>query len=130
MHSSRLLRTLARVSGGGLVALALTLSACGASSSIGGGAKGSTTIKICSDLPVSGGDASAGKPAQNGVTLAVDQANANHTIQGYTLVHVPFDDVGAGGVHDPSVGANNIDNAINDALVAGCIGPFNSSVAA
>src|SRR5262249_23904584 len=40
-----------------------------------------------------------------------------------------FDDVGAGGVHDPATGANNIRSAASDALVAGCVGPFNSSVA-
>ena len=38
------------------------LAGCGGS----GGAKGSTTIKICTSLPVSGADTSAGKPAENG----------------------------------------------------------------
>jgi len=102
------------------------LAGCGGS---GGGAKGNTTIKICTELPVSGADTSAGKPAENGAVLAIKQANDNKTISGYTLVHVPFDDVGASGVHDPATGANNIRSAASDALVAGCIGPFNSNVA-
>jgi branched-chain amino acid transport system substrate-binding protein len=101
------------------------LAGCGGS----GGAKGNTTIKICSELPVSGADTSAGKPAENGVALAIKQANDNKAIAGYTFVHVPFDDVGAGGTHDPATGANNIRSAASDALVAGCVGPFNSSVA-
>jgi branched-chain amino acid transport system substrate-binding protein len=104
---------------------AVVLAGCGGS----GGAKGNTTIKICTELPVSGADTSAGKPAENGAALAIKQANDNKTIAGYTFVHVPFDDVGAGGTHDPAVGANNIRSAASDALVAGCTGPFNSSVA-
>jgi branched-chain amino acid transport system substrate-binding protein len=101
------------------------LAGCGSSA----GNKGNTTIKICTELPVSGADTSAGKPAENGAVLAIEQANANKTISGYTLVHVPFDDVGAGGTHDPATGANNIRSAGSDALVAGCVGPFNSNVA-
>jgi branched-chain amino acid transport system substrate-binding protein len=101
------------------------LAGCGGS----GGAKGSTTIKICTSLPVSGADTSAGKPAENGANLAIKQANANKTISGYTLVAVNLDDVGPSGTHDPTTGANNIRSAISDALVGGCIAPFNSSVA-
>jgi branched-chain amino acid transport system substrate-binding protein len=90
---------------------------------------GSTTIKVATDLPTSGKDAPSGKPTENGAALAVSQANANHTISGYTLVFVPKDDVGVNGIHDPTVGAANIRTLIGDALVAGVVGPFNSSVA-
>ncbi len=106
------------------------LAACGAGATTGTTpTTGSTTIKIASDLPTSGKDASSGKPAENGAALAVSQANANHTIPGYTLVFVPKDDVGVSGLHDPTVGAANIRTLIGDALVAGVVGPFNSSVA-
>jgi len=90
---------------------------------------GSTTIKVATDLPTSGKDAPSGKPTENGAALAVTQANANHTIPGYTLVFVPKDDVGAAGIHDPTVGAANVRALIGDALVAGYVGPFNSNVA-
>jgi len=113
---------------GALVVGALTLTACGATSN-GTSVKGNATIKICTELPVSGGDASAGKPAENGVKLAIKQANDKHAIPGYTIVQVAYDDVGSSGTHDPTVGANNIRAATGDALVAGCVGPFNSSVA-
>lgn len=106
------------------------LAACGAGTT--GGATpttGSTIIKIATDLPTSGKDASSGKPAENGAHLAVDQANASHAIPGYTLVFVPKDDVGAGGIHDPTVGEQNVRALIGDALVAGIVGPFNSNVA-
>jgi branched-chain amino acid transport system substrate-binding protein len=105
----------------------VTLSACGGSS---GGAAANKTIKVCTELPVSGSDTSAGKPAENGATLAVEQANTNNTLgAGYTLQVVHYDDVGASSVHDPTQGANNIRTAIGDAEIAGCVGPFNSSVA-
>src|SRR6266851_3293529 len=109
------------------------LTACGAGTSTGSGgstpSSGPIVLKIATDLPVSGADESSGKPAEDGAHLAVNQANANHTIPGYTLVFDPQDDVGPSGIHDPAVGARNVTSLISDALVAGIVGPFNSSVA-
>src|SRR6266849_5982781 len=117
----------------GIPLLLALLAACGSGTSSSGSAStpttGSTTIKIATDLPVSGSDESSGKPAEDGAHLAVNQANANHTIPGYTLVFDPQDDVGPSGIHDPAVGARNVTSLISDALVAGIVGPFNSSVA-
>ena len=109
------------------------LAACGSGTSSGGGttpiAPPSVTIKLATSLPTSGKDTSSGKPAQNGAQMAVDQANANHTIPNVTLVFVPKDDVGPSGLHDPTVGAANVTGLISDAEVAAIVGPFNSSVA-
>jgi branched-chain amino acid transport system substrate-binding protein len=108
------------------------LTACGSGTTGTGGTtatKGSTTIKIATDFPVSGKDESSGKPAEDGAHLAVDQANQNHTIPGYTLVFDPTDDVGPSGIHDPAVGSEHVRSLAGDALVAGIIGPFNSNVA-
>ena len=117
----------------GIPMLLAILAACGAGTTGGGGTTpaptGSTTIKIATDLPTSGKDTSSGKPAEDGANLAVQQANANHTIPGYTLQFVPKDDVGPSGLHDPTQGAANITALVSDALVAGVVGPFNSSVA-
>jgi len=110
-------------------AAAASLLTVGILAGCGGAAGSKGTIKICSELPVSQKDASSGKPAENGVALAVEQASKNNTIDGYTLVHVKYDDVGANGAHDPSVGSNNIRDAIGKATIAGCGGPFNSNVA-
>jgi branched-chain amino acid transport system substrate-binding protein len=118
----RIITTL--VAGGLALTIVAGLAACGSTSA---GSKG--TIKICTELPVTQADASAGKPAQNGATLAIKQAQDNHTIAGYDLVQVNYDDVGASGTHDPTVGANNIRDAIGHAEIAACDGPFNSSVA-
>ncbi len=116
------------------LALALSLlAACGSGTTSSGSAApastGSTTIKVATDLPVTGGDASIGKSTENGAHLAVDQANAKKIIPGYTLQFDPQDDVGVSGVHDPAKGANNITSLVSDALVAGVVGPFNSNVA-
>jgi branched-chain amino acid transport system substrate-binding protein len=118
----------------GIPLLLAILAACGSGTTGGGSsstptATGSTTIKVATSLPTSGKDATSGKPAENGAHLAVDQANTNHTIPGYTLVFVPKDDVGPSGIHDPTVGAANVTALASDALVAGMVGPFNSNVA-
>jgi branched-chain amino acid transport system substrate-binding protein len=89
----------------------------------------STTIKIASDFPTSGLDTTSGLPQQNGVQMAIDEANNNQVLAGYTLKLVPYDDVGRDNRHDPQLGANNLKKAIADDLVAGIIGPYNSDVA-
>ncbi len=116
----------------GLPLLLAMLAACGAGTSTGNAGStptGNAIIKVATDLPVSGGDASIGKPTEDGAQLAVDQANANKTIPNVTLQFTPFDDVGVGGVHDPQKGANNVTAMQGDALIAGYVGPFNSNVA-
>jgi branched-chain amino acid transport system substrate-binding protein len=117
----------------GIPLLLAMLAACG-SGTTGTGTTNSTptgskTIEIATEFPTSGKDTSSGQPAENGAHLALDQANQQKTIPGYTLVFVPKNDVGPQGIHDPSVGATNVRALIGDALVAGIVGPFNSNVA-
>jgi len=112
----------------GLTLLLGLLSACGTGT-------GTTTtggdviIKIASDLPVTGAAASAGKPAENGAHMAIDEANASNFLPGYKFEFVPKDDVGASSNAEPAVGAANIAALIDDAEVVGVVGPFNSAVA-
>jgi branched-chain amino acid transport system substrate-binding protein len=117
----------------GIPLLLAILAACGSGTTSTGtnatAVTGSTTIKIATDFPVSGADESSGKPAEDGAHLAVNQANTNHTIPGYTLVFNPTDDVGPSGIHDPAIGSQHVTQLISDALVAGIVGPFNSNVA-
>ncbi|GAC1344680.1 MAG: branched-chain amino acid ABC transporter substrate-binding protein [Candidatus Dormibacteria bacterium] len=109
----------------------VALAGCGTSSSGGGDAKSCTgSISVGSDLPVSGSDASDGKPTQNGAQLAVDQANKNKVLGGCTIKYVPKDDASVAlGKHDPNQGASNIQAFIGDESVVGVVGPFNSNVA-
>lgn len=89
----------------------------------------STTIEIASDLPLGGLDKSQAVSTENGIRFAIDKANNAQMLPGYTLKYVPYNDVGANFIHDPSVGKKNVDAAIADALVAGIIGPLDSGVA-
>jgi branched-chain amino acid transport system substrate-binding protein len=114
--------------------LVMVLAACGAGTTGSGGSSttsstGSTTIKIATEYPTSGKDESAGKPSENGAHLAVDQANAQKLVPGITFEFVPKDDVGPSGAHDPATGQKNVADLIGDGLVAGIVGPLNSSVA-
>ena len=120
----------------GIPLLLAMLAACGAGTTTTGTtgnggttAKGSTTIKIASDFPASGKDESAGKPAENGAHLAVDEANSTNLLPGYKFEFVAKDDVGPSGSHDGATGQKNVTDLIGDALVAGMVGPLNSSVA-
>jgi branched-chain amino acid transport system substrate-binding protein len=91
-------------------------------------ARAATTIKIGVDLPMSGGDASNGIPTNNGVVLAVEEANAKGLPGGITLQVYTLDDA-VQGVHDPAQGAQNIKTFVSDSAVLGVVGPFNSNVA-
>jgi branched-chain amino acid transport system substrate-binding protein len=121
----------------GAVSLAV-LAGCGTSnnttspSSGGGGDLASCTgsVTLASDLPVSGSDASDGKPTQNGAQLAITQATNNKLLGGCTIKFVAKDDSSVAlGKHDPQQGAQNITELAGDSSVLGVVGPFNSSVA-
>lgn len=121
----------------GVISLA-ALAACGTSTSTGGGGSGGSgplascrgTVTVASDLPTSGGDAAIGGGVENGVRLAVDQANAAHFLGGCTISYIAKDDSSiAKGKHDPQQGALNVTGLVANPAVVGIIGPFNSNVA-
>jgi branched-chain amino acid transport system substrate-binding protein len=109
---------------GALIAATLLAFACGGTS--GGGSSSKGEIDIASDLPTSGADASSGLPTQYGAQFAVDQTG---TLKGFTLKFVPFDDA-VNGKHDPTKGAQNVQQIISNSKALGMVGPFNSGVAA
>jgi branched-chain amino acid transport system substrate-binding protein len=109
---------------GALIAATVLAFACGGNS--GGGSSSKGEIDIASDLPTSGADASSGLPTQYGAAFAVEQAG---TLKGFTLKFVPFDDA-VNGKHDPTKGAQNVQQMISNTKVLGMVGPFNSGVAA
>ncbi len=86
--------------------------ACGPTT---GGNTNKGTIDIGSDLPTSGADASSGLPAQYGAAFAVSQAG---TVKGFTLKFVPYDDA-VNGKHDPTKGAQNVQQMISDTKLLG-----------
>jgi branched-chain amino acid transport system substrate-binding protein len=86
-------------------------------------------IEIGAELTLGGGQGDVGPAVENAIRLAIDQANRQHLLPGYTLVLSVRDDVGASGQPDPSIGAVNALEFLNDARVAGIIGPLASDVA-
>ncbi|MFI5253964.1 MAG: branched-chain amino acid ABC transporter substrate-binding protein [Candidatus Limnocylindrales bacterium] len=86
------------------------------------------TLSIGTELPMSGGETANGVPTQNGVKLAIQQANANGTVPGVTLQLNGQDDA-VNGAHDPAQGGKNLTALVNDPTVVGEVGPFNSGVA-
>lgn len=107
-------------------AAVMALSACG-----GGTASpttGGKTISIGTELPMSGGETANGVPTQNGVKLAIKQANAANAVPGYTITINGQDDA-VNGAHDSAQGAKNMTSLVNDPNVVGVVGPFNSGVA-
>jgi len=84
-----------------------------------------TVVKIGVDLPMSGGEAPNGVPTNNGVLLAIDEANKAGGP--YTFQEELKDDA-VNGVHDPAQGAKNVQELIADRAVVGIVGNFNSNV--
>ena len=107
------------------VTAVLVIAGCSGSSSSGGGTK---TLKIGTELPMSGAETANGEPTANGVKLAIKQANAKSTVPGYTL-DINVQDDAVNGAHDPQQGATNMHTLVADTSVVGVVGPFNSSVA-
>jgi branched-chain amino acid transport system substrate-binding protein len=104
----------------------LVFAACSNSGSASGG--GGKTIKIGTELPMSGAETANGEPTANGVKLAIKQENAKNELSGYTL-DINVQDDAVNGAHDPQQGATNMHTLVADATVMGVVGPFNSNVA-
>src|SRR5438093_12132795 len=83
----------------------------------GGGGTSKGEIIIASNQPTSGGDASDGLPAQNGIQFAVEQAGS---IKGFKLTFKGWDDT-VNGTHDPQKGAQNIQEMIADTKILGMV---------
>lgn len=88
-------------------------------------AAGMTTVKIGVDLPMSGGEAPNGAPTNNGILLAIEDANKGGGP--YQFEEVLKDDA-VNGVHDPAQGAKNIQELLADSAVVAMVASFNSNV--
>lgn len=102
---------------------ALSLLPLAACSSGGSGPKAGIEIGV--DLPLSGVEGRAGTPTLNGVRFYVHE---HPVLDGFTVAVTVRDD-SINGVHNAKLGAQNITAFVNDPLVLGIIGPFDSSVA-
>lgn len=84
-----------------------------------------TVVKIGVDLPMSGGEAPNGVPTNNGVLIAIDEANK---AGGKYQFQEELKDDAVNGVHDPAQGAKNVQELVADPAVVGIVGNFNSNV--
>lgn len=128
-------RSFSLLSAAALVGL-LGITACGTSTSTtsssgGAGLAGCTgAVTVASDLPTSGGDAFIGGGTENGVHLAITQAQQNKLFGGCTITYLAKDNASVAlGKHDPKQGAINMTELAGNAAVVGVVGPFNSGVA-
>src|SRR5579872_239347 len=90
------------------------------------GAAGMTEVKVGVDLPMSGGEAPNGVPTNNGVIMAIEEANKAGGMYHFSE---SLKDDAVNGVHDPAQGAKNMQELIADSSVVGIVGNFNSNVA-
>ncbi len=119
-RSSRLLALLA--------VLALILAACGSDEEEGGSGGADTeptkTVKIGVVAPLSGGLSALGLGIRNSVDLAIQLANEEEKIPGWTIELAAEDDTAKA-----EVGAQVATKLASDPEVAGVVGTLNSSVA-
>jgi branched-chain amino acid transport system substrate-binding protein len=96
---------------------ALALTACGGSSGGSSGNGGKKTYTLAYQGPLSGANAQLGINMDNGVRLAVEQANAKGDLP-FTLKFANSDDVG-----DPAQGPTAAQKLIDDSSVVAVVGP-------
>jgi branched-chain amino acid transport system substrate-binding protein len=81
-------------------------------------------VKIAIDLSFTGADADSAARVANGGILAFEEANANHTVPGYTFLVEKFDDATAtAGQYDPAQAATNARKIVSDKGFVAALGP-------
>ena len=86
-------------------------------------------VKIGIDASLTGGDAQSALLVKNGAILAIDQANAKHTVPGVKFEAMVLDDgTATAGQYDPAQGAINARKMVADHAVVAAVGPQMSGV--
>jgi branched-chain amino acid transport system substrate-binding protein len=89
-----------------------------------GTAHAETTYKVGLDASLTGADAESATRVRNGVTMALDEANAANAIPGIKLELVPFDDgTATAGQYDPAQAATNARKMVSDKDIVAAVGP-------
>ena len=113
------------VAGVSLLAVSMSMSACGSRSDNTGSSTGSQDkiVKIGVIVPLTGDNASPGLGIKNSVELAIKQANEKKAVPGYTIELAAQDDQAT-----PDVGKNAATSLAGDDQVIGVVGTLNSGV--
>ena len=81
-------------------------------------------IKIGINLSFTGADAESANRIANGAIFAFDEANAKHTVKGYTFQLVKLDDATpTAGQYDPAQAATNARTMVSDKAYVAALGP-------
>lgn len=87
-------------------------------------------LKIGMGASLTGGDAQGALLQENGVKMALEEANAAHAVKGYKLVIYTLDDgTATAGQYDPAQAATNARKFVSDKAVVGIVGPQMSGAA-
>lgn len=86
-------------------------------------------VKIGIDASLTGGDAQSALLVKDGALLAIDEANAKHTVPGVKFEALVLDDgTATAGQYDPAQGATNARKMVADHTVVAAVGPQMSGV--
>jgi branched-chain amino acid transport system substrate-binding protein len=128
-QTGRVLRRLGRKFVRGAAAAALSLPAAFGVSAIGCAA-GTKTISIGMDFALTGAEAEEATIELDGAQLAVEEANAEHTVPGYALRTIVLNDATAtAGGYDPAQAATNARMFAENSSVVAVVGPIDSGSA-
>jgi branched-chain amino acid transport system substrate-binding protein len=87
-------------------------------------------VKIGIDASLTGGDANEAELVKNGALLAIEEANAAHTVKGVKFEGYVLDDgTATAGQYDPAQAAVNARKFVSDQKVLGEVGPQMSGAA-
>jgi branched-chain amino acid transport system substrate-binding protein len=87
-------------------------------------------VKIGIDASLTGGDAHSAELVSNGAKMAIEEANAAHTVKGVKFEGYVLDDgTATAGQYDPAQAAINARKFVADKMVVGEVGPQMSGAA-
>ena len=107
-----------------LIVASLVLAACRVGAAQGG------TVRVVSDLPMTGSALGESQSIVNAIRQALSEKNYKACQGRWTIDFAPYDDASAArGAWDPEVVADNAHKYVGDQSVAAVIGPLNSDAA-
>jgi branched-chain amino acid transport system substrate-binding protein len=81
-------------------------------------------VKIGADLSLTGADSENAVRVKDGIMMAIDAANAENTVKGYTFELMTLDDgTATAGQYDPAQAATNARKMVSDPAVMAAVGP-------
>ena len=109
-------------------AAARLLAGTAASAALGAGIRPAQAedkiVKIGADLSLTGADAENSIRIKNGIVMALDAANKEKTVKGYTFELMTLDDgTATAGQYDPAQAATNARKMVSDPGVVAAVGP-------